>query len=58
MFNIEDGEKRICHVCGGTEFHRNYNHLAVCSNEACYRTYEPLRELDKLWRKHIICLIV
>jgi hypothetical protein len=51
---IEDGEKRVCHVCGNTKFHRNYNHLAVCSNIECYRTYEPLKALDKFFRKHII----
>ena len=54
VINIEDGEKRVCHVCGGTEFHRNYNHLAVCSNMDCYRTYEPFRALDKFFRRHII----
>jgi hypothetical protein len=54
MINIKDGEKRVCHVCGNTEFHRNYNHLAVCSNIECYRTYEPLRALDKFFRRHII----
>ena len=48
--NIEDGEKRVCHACGNTEFHRNYYNLAVCSNIVCYKTYEPLRALDKLFR--------
>lgn len=52
--NIEDGEKRVCHVCGNTEFHRNYDYLVVCSNIACYRRYEPLRALDTLFRKHIV----
>ena len=52
--NIEDGEKRVCHACGNTEFHRNYYNLAVCSNIVCYKTYEPLRALDKLFRQSIV----